>query len=794
MIGTGCRRVVLATTCVLLAVGSVASAQDLGALDRDVRQLEQRVTALPSLVHAGPVRRAIPPYTERFADAELLYRLHDYARASVLFTDIVTNYSDSPAYSNSLFLLGESLYQAGDRMGARTRFLELVARANEPLFRPYAQRALGRLIEIALRTGDLSRIEEVFAQLNQLPPAEVEAQTSYVRGKYFFLRAQPDYEQARQAFEQVPQRAPVYAQARYFLGAILTAQGRYAEAIDAFQRLQRLQAESTEQQQVLDLAALAIGRLEIERDNYDAAVTAYQLVARSSPHFDRALYEQAWALVRSGDAVRAERTLEILSVSNPDSPLIPEGRLLWGNLLLRTGRFDRARQVFQTVRDQFGPINSQLERLMAEHTNPELYFHQLVMSNINVFDSSSFVPSAALQWFRSEGTLDRALAVVSDLNLCRQYIRESEDLVSRLNAAISAPSRAHVFIDLRNAREQVYEVLNRVTQLRHQVARGMDRSIVTSEVNLVGLVNERQGLDASVQRLPVTDAQIRRRDRAAEDQFSLLGQQLQRADVQVAYLEAMIVAIDHFVADPAGRRSGVNLEALQAELERHRTAVQRYRSEIVELRRLINAGRSQVGAGDPRYEHDREIGDRLRELVRLEQLGLANRVPGDVAELLRRLDTAEARTLEIDSAILEGVDRRLGVIREQIRDEETRVAGYRSRLAQLESDAADVVGHLIMENFASVRLHFYRIVMRADLGIVDVAWEIREEHNTRARNLAEDENRQIAAYNDEFTEILEGSSPAPPAASARGPSAAAASGGAGSSSSPAPATPAGSIP
>jgi tetratricopeptide (TPR) repeat protein len=746
---------------------SAASAQSVDSVSNEVRQLEQRATGLDSfLTSEENVANPIPPYTQRFADAELLYRLRDYARSAVLFTDIVTNYQNTPAYGNSLYLLGESLYQAGDRLGARARFREVVGHASDPAFRPFVQRSLGRLIEIALRTGDVSGIEETFAQLNQLPPSEIEAQTTYIRGKYYFLRAQPDYDQARQAFEAVPSRAPVYPQARYFLGAILTAQGRYPEAIEAFQRVLRLQPEGPEQQQVLDLAALAIGRLEIERNNYDQAIEAYQQVGRSSPFFDRALFEQAWAFIRAGDSIRAERALEILAISNPDSPLIPEGKLLWGNLLLRTGRFDRALQVFQEVRNQFGPISQQLSQVIAQNQNPEVYFQQLIMSNIQVFDATSFLPPAALQWVRTEGTLEDSMGVVQDLNTCRTMIRESEDLIARLNAAINSPSRAHVFRDLRHAREQVFEVLNRVTQLRAEIGALMDQSSGgVSDVNLQGVQTERHGLDQAVQRLPVTDTQIRRRDHVAEGEFTTLGQELQRNEQRVQNLEAMVVAIEHYVADPGQQRGNLNIEALRTELGQHRTAIANYRERITELRRLIQAGREQIGPGDPRYERDLEISHQVHDLVQREQgiVAQSSRMPAGAAELLDRLDRVESQTLAFDQRVMTGVDRRVGGIRQQVEEEQGRVAGYRARLGQLESDASDVVGHLVMQSFAAVRLHFYQIVMRADLGIVDVAWEQREEHNNRARMLAEEENRQIAALNDEYNEVTEGAPPETPA-------------------------------
>src|SRR4051794_9846484 len=78
---------------------SAAFGQNLNAVGTEIGRLETRTERLESFLTAQEnPQRTIAPYTERFADAELLYRLRDYARASVLFTDIVTNYRDTPAY------------------------------------------------------------------------------------------------------------------------------------------------------------------------------------------------------------------------------------------------------------------------------------------------------------------------------------------------------------------------------------------------------------------------------------------------------------------------------------------------------------------------------------------------------------------------------------------------------------------------------------------------------------------------------------------------------------------------
>jgi tetratricopeptide (TPR) repeat protein len=603
-------------------------------------------------------------------------------------------------------------------------------------------------------------MNEIFARLNQLPPGDIEAQTTYVRGKYYFLRPNPDYEAARQAFESIATSAAVYPQSRYFLGAILTAQERFPEAIQAFSRVTQLDAQNDQQrQQVIDLAWLAIGRLRLERNEYDGAIEAYQRVGRTSTFFDRALFEQAWSHIRNGDAIRAEQALEVLSVSNPDSPLIPEGKLLWGNLLLRTGRFERAQRVFQDVRTQYGPVSARLDQLVAQNTDPQLYFRQLLQMNTMVFDASSILPPQAVTFVREEGTLEDSLGVVQDLNTCRQYIRESEDLIARLNAAINSPSRAHVFRELRNAREQAFIAQNRITRARAALASALDQSASgINDANLQGVLTQRRTLDASVARLPIDEAGVRRRDRAAEAEFSNLGQELQRNEQRVSNLEAMLAAMRRYIRDNPNPSGNVDLSALNNEIAQHESAIVGYRARITELRRQITAGRAQVGVGDPRYQRDLEIAREYRDLL-FRQMNIqrgVGRMPNEASALFARLDEAERRVQAFDQRVQVIVDERISAVRGQVQEEERNVAGYRVRLADLERESADVVGRAVMQSIANVRLHFYRIVMRADLGLVDVAWEVRENHNNRARILAEELNRESTALNDEFSEVIEG--------------------------------------
>jgi len=375
------RRIPWLFALALAVPAGTASAQSLDDITREVIDIEGDASSLLDTPLRRSQRRSATYVEERLTDGELFYRLQDYIRASIIFTDIVENYPDHRAYPDALFYLGDSLYRAGDYLGARTRFRELISHAGDTRYRDHLQRALGRLIEIAIQTRDFDGVEDYFAALSRIPPSEIEATTNYYRAKYLYNRAVPTeevlrgeedvqvdlamLEQARQGFEAVQAGSPYYPQARYFIGVIHTLREEYPQAIEAFRRVLRSPAETDEQREVLELTQLALGRLYYETDQLDQAVEAYQAVPRTSSNFHVALYEIAWVYIRMGDSVRAERALEVLSVASPDSRFIPDGKLLRANLLLRNGRLDDANQLFREVAREFGPVRRELDQMLA---------------------------------------------------------------------------------------------------------------------------------------------------------------------------------------------------------------------------------------------------------------------------------------------------------------------------------------------------------------------------------------------------------------------------------------------
>ena len=179
-----------------------------------------------------------------------------------------------------------------------------------------------------------------------------------------------------------------------------------------------------------------------------------------------------------------------------------------------------------------------------------------------------------------------------------------------------------------------------------------------------------------------------------------------------------------------------------------------YEERLVWIRRRLEVGRLHVGVGDKRYQSDalerskfNDLVDRERELTGSggATFDIAH---GRIAATERRLDRRDA---EVAAVVKKRVSQMMAVV-----DEETRnLSRYRSALRSLEGETEDVVGTITYLNFERIRRRFHDLVMRADVGKIDVAWAKREDHRLRVDALTRERAREIQARDDEFRDVMD---------------------------------------
>jgi tetratricopeptide (TPR) repeat protein len=748
---------------------------------------EMAIRAVEAEASKGPDSsrfRYVPPTpAQRVAAGELLLRTRDYDRAIETLSKVLELYRrgqvPESASADATFLLGEAYFQSDQYQSARRHYREIFDKATQPAFQSYAGRSISRLVDIALRTGDLDALDHVFARLSSLPVTDGTGSLAYARAKALFARQ--SFNDAKNAVAAVPPASEYALQGQYLLGVILTKEAtlaapapvvgaqapspgkRFAQAIEQFRRVVKLPARTPAQRHVVDLAWMALGRLSYESEAYPEAAEAYSHVSRQSPEFGAMLHELAWVYVRVGDFQRAQRALEVLSIADPNNLDLADGSLLRADLLLRSGEFDKALTLYRSVRGRFDPIRDQVDRFISTTADPASYYDRLTADpDIQTDDK---LPPLALAWAREQAEDQHVFVVIDDVNRSRDLVKQSRRLASRLNGVLAVPTRAKAFPEIRAALEHAISLTNKLGRARVNLAQGLDEKAGDVGGELASVRQERRNLQRRLLGMPVTSAEFAQRDDAGVRQWNRVSQALQQLTIEADKLRAMVNALKRVLkqgeigvtADAATR------ERFRLEIEANERDLGGYEVRIAQYREAIENGRVQSGFGDQRYIDDDQARRRFKEVLNREAaLCASGQDSGDAAEyarsiqpILARADTIDLRLDGTRADLERNATAQADALRVKIAEELASVETRAAALDQVDQEARVVVGEVAMKAFGAVRERLKGIVLRADVGIVQEAWEEREEQALRVRTLQREKAREEQMLNDELREVLE---------------------------------------
>jgi hypothetical protein len=369
------------------------------------------------------------------------------------------------------------------------------------------------------------------------------------------------------------------------------------------------------------------------------------------------------------------------------------------------------------------------------------------------------LPPAAQRWAETEGEMQRAMAALSDLSQARQLVGETEGIVTRLNAALASPSSVTVFADLRGQRERTTAVRNRLSRARKTLI-AIDAKAAKNygSAELEQVRASRRELEQKLGGAATEQEELAQRSLRVIKQFTSVSKELSRLEVDLLGMEARVAATDRFLQDTSKSRDPQAVEAVRAELVTQKAAIAEYRRRIGELTVSAEAGRLQVGVGDQDAQREAELRKRHAELVTRERQvlkSLGAKPDARVEDAFRRLASLEAAVDVMDHELEVIAAERVREMRVVLAEETTKLGGYRERLAVLQGESEIVVGGIALDNFKAVRQRFYDLVLRADVGVIDTAWAVREEHRMRAEMLSRERARDLKALEDEYRDITD---------------------------------------
>lgn len=704
----------------------------------------------------------------RLTDAQVLFTFRNYEAAATILFDVVDRYANTKVHADALFYLGDALFQSRDYLSAKRFFEQLVGKY--PQHARY-QEALLRLVECALHLRAPTQEGQVGAptvwidKLGEIPKERTLAAVPYVLGKYYFLTKQ--YERALGLLGPILPQSPFYTQARYLLGATHVATSKLDEALSDFQSIVSATPRSDEERRVLELTHMALGRIFYEKGETKKAQAAYLQISQKSDLFIDALYESAWAAIRAKDFKSAQRSLQLMVLARPDALSAPEAKLLIGSLYIRLNDHAPATQWFQRTLEEFEPVYKRLDESLSQNGDAATHFRGLIAKNLSKFDAEQVLPKEAARYIKSEPEVSRFSALAGDVTELTRSLDEAEETVRRVETALGGQKRQAVDPDAAAARRTsarigagLMEVRRNLSELLLKAAAGV---LSPEELAKVQELAQRRGEgDQRYGKLMVTLGQKNRLEQLRQS-INELDKQASELAVELVGLRKLREAVEqHFAENRRDRRMSAEQfqkDVAQAAAEERRVtaAYDGLRKDLAEALRSADAEKERL---DLAAQTEGLTGAMAqKEMALIEQL--RGRLTGEprqrveaLAALFARCRTLEQGLAEVAGTAGQRIDAKVAELTATLLVEKENLKRYRQALGEATGESEAVGGGIYAEATGRTSRRLYDIVVRADVGIIDVAWALKQQRTDSISRLVREQKRELKLLDDEFKEVL----------------------------------------
>ncbi len=725
------------------------------------------------LVETQYTRRAEPSREEtllkRFSDGEIQYLLGDFTGASVLFYDLVSDdaFRQHAQFADALNYLSDSLYQQHNYIGARLYLRELLALRSR-----HYREALARYLEIAGRLNEFDGIEDYIQQARNLTGGSLPPELAYVYGKWMFKRTDlPTIERLRRSrdvFWPIAQNpGPMRMQAAYFLAVASVQEGKYDDAVEQFRRIVQTPSVGPNDLKVKELSNLSLGRVLYETGRYDEAIDRYQEIPRDSEYFVDALYEIAWTQVRKGEYEKARNATDILLLVAPESTVAPEARILQGHLLLKLQKYEEATETYNGVINTYAPVRDEIDALLTVNKDPVAYFDKLLARNDRQLDVAQLLPPVALKWATTQREVADAVRIVDDLETGRRGVGEAKDIAGRILKALEERG-LETFPELQEGYTRADAVDTSLTRAEESLVSlegELVRDLLSAEqqAELDRLWVEKAELEKRFAALPRTQAEVEARRQRLKDKVLEIDREAFKLGYEIQSLYAVIQAIEKWIVDTRAQRSNTpeDERAFQAKVQAELNDLLVMEQALEEVRKQLQDQRETVAAsvgGEDviRTKYGEVLAREHALMARVEsQLGGdATRVVTRAHELRSQIAAVRQRVTSAKGILHDQVRRRGEDIKQKVLAEQRLLQGYGGDVNAVSGDARNLVGRIAFDSFQRVRQQFYDLVMKADVGVVDVSFTRKQDRTSKIQDLSQKKDRELQALDAEFKEVL----------------------------------------
>jgi len=555
------------------------------------------------------------------------------------------------------------------------------------------------------------------------------------------------------------------------------------QALEVFDALVGQPARSAEDGEVIELAHLARGRILHDLGREAEALAAFQAIEHGSPNFDDALLEICWTYVQRAEKdehlderkrwfLEAFRTLEILEVSTPDSTFVPRAHLLKGHILQKMGRFDDAAEMFSKVSSTYFTIRQELDELVASHDDPVRYFNEIAGRNLDTFDLSAYLPQVAVRWMTRQDEMSAALSVMKDLETGRRFVTEARALLAQLDTLLAdEKDRINLFPLLREGAKRTIETENARVIVERNLS-GFEERVVMKYLSagerraLDQTRKERERLSKKLDDLPTDEKETATREKRIRDRLEALEKVVFQSSIGLKGMKAQLSAMEEWLGQHKKKFEGSEeaVRDFREEIRRGWAMANQLQAELDALAGQLATEKIRAGLDSEALKKEEQLRRRYAEVLAKERTlteQIHARLGPEGAARISRINSLRLRSENLRTElgrIREGLERRgeeeAEKLKEKALSEKRSLDEYEAALNRLEKESENLAGKVAYRALDDVREKFYRLVLDADVGVLDVAWNRKMKVTRKISELTRRQGAERKRLHEEFKGVL----------------------------------------
>ena len=683
-------------------------------------------------------------YTEspskKMEKANFYFHQKDYISSGGIYYSVFSVRKEKDfIWEESLFKLAESLFLNRNYISA-SRYYEVLL-AEKPYSR-FQVDALKRLIASSYHLGEYSKAKTYYAEFMNIGyDMARDQELIYFLAKSLFFDKQ--YDEAREIFKTVKKESAFYPQSLYFLGVISLQGGDTDAALPFFNQVTDLprEKEYSRYEAVRDLAILAQGRILFEKGDFSGATDAYLKLDRGSDLFAEAYFELCWAYIRREQYEKALDALRLIKYIAPGSLVVPQAALLEGNLLIKLRKYAEAMLLFNNVVKEYADIRNELNTLKKSGRS---FFDQSLGADEGKFSLYSPLVRSLL---KNNKKFAHAIRLHDDLKGIEMELAQVSKLESKLASIVESKNAAAIFPPLKEGTEQALSSLNRLSFLRNEILKTraeMSLSALSEQdrKRYQALEQEKATMQKKINDLmPKSTKDMEEKMTRNAQQLLEFGEELHRSSIRMKALYDQLDAVGEYHLRRVGQPENAADPRITEKIEQEKRSARQMMDQIESFKKETEDEKNRMLLGGNMFAQMVFVRDSYNKIVSEQEkiiLSAPMTTGGEyqkAKEMATRIDDLSKKISQFNEKLNEVIGGIIQNIRDSFESEKIKIEEYKSQLLSLRRETAETASLAMYTNIAKVNQVFDDLVLKADQGIIDVAWEKKDEATQNLKRL-----------------------------------------------------------